>query len=445
MFVDEARLAARIRHPNVTTTLDVVSTGGELYIVMEYVHGEPLGRLLAAIASRSDAVPLGIVSAIMVGMLEGLHAAHEAKDEQGKMLHIVHRDVSPQNVLVGVDGVPRVLDFGIAKARDRLQTTSDQQLKGKTAYMAPEQLEGGEVSRRTDIWAASVVLWELLTGQRLFVADSQSALIKKVLDAKVPPPSSVRPCAPEMDALVLKGLSRDPEARFATAREMAFAIEEVAQPATPRVVGAWVEENAGPALAARAASVRRMEAADVMRDLPSVRSQLAEIALINAPTEIQDRPPMRSSQDAETATGLEPHRPIARPSTDPDETDVKFTSSVRPLPQRRRWVAMLPILGLTLLAALLVWWRTPRPSAPRVAATANSANEPGVPVSVPLSAPRSAPTAETSALKLPVVPSGSVSSVATAQVTSRPVRPPLPGTRSKAASTHDPLELDKRK
>jgi serine/threonine-protein kinase len=444
MFVDEARLAARIRHPNVTTTLDVVSTGGELYIVMEYVHGEPLSRLLAAISSRSETVPLGVVSAVMVGTLEGLHAAHEAKDEHGRMLHIVHRDVSPQNVLVGVDGVPRVLDFGIAKARGRLQTTSDHQLKGKTAYMAPEQLEGDEVSRRTDIWAASVVLWEMLTGRRLFVADSQSALMKKVLEAKVPPPSSVRPCPPEMDVLVLKGLSRDPEARFATAREMAFAIEEVAQPATPRVVGAWVEENAGAALAERAASVRRMEAAEVSHDQPSVRSQLAEIALINAPTEIQARSPMRSSPDAETATGLEPHRPPPAQQTDPDSTDVKFTSSVRPPPRRRRWLALVPLAVMTLAAMSLVWWRASRPIVPIAAATVNSVTEPTPPVSAPVSAPISAPIAESPVIKLPVAPSGSVSSVAAPQ-TSRPARPSPPGTRATAASTHDPLELDKRK
>src|ERR1019366_2190828 len=163
MFLDEARLAARITHPNVVATLDVVSEGEDLLLVMDYVRGVSLSQLSRIMRARGERIPPLIVSGVIAGVLHGLHAAHEAKSETGQRLDIVHRDVSPQNCLVGTDGVARVLDFGVAKAAGRLQTTRDGQLKGKLSYMAPEQIHGATVTRRTDIYAASVVLWETLT------------------------------------------------------------------------------------------------------------------------------------------------------------------------------------------------------------------------------------------------------------------------------------------
>src|SRR5262249_50892141 len=153
MFLDEARLAARIKHPNVVPTLDVVAEDGELFLVMEYVHGESLSRLLRVAINRGEMVPPRIVSSIIAGVLYGLHAAHEAKSESGEPLNIVHRDVSPQNILVGSDGVVRVLDFGVAKAAGRLHTTREGQLKGKIAYMPPEQLNNKPLTRRADVYA----------------------------------------------------------------------------------------------------------------------------------------------------------------------------------------------------------------------------------------------------------------------------------------------------
>src|SRR5271166_6095918 len=202
MFLDEARLAARVRHPNVVGTLDIVAEGGELFLVMDYVQGETLGRLLHASSKRGARVPVPIVAAIASGILHGLHAAHEARDEQGQPLGIVHRDVSPQNVIVGVDGVPRVLDFGVAKAVGRLQTTREGQLKGKLAYMAAEQIMGQEATRRTDVYAASVVLWEALAGRRLFRDDNEGAVLKRVLEGEIDPPSSHNPDVPAaLDAI----------------------------------------------------------------------------------------------------------------------------------------------------------------------------------------------------------------------------------------------------
>ena len=165
-MIDEARMAARIHHPNVVPTLDVVSADGELLVVMEYVRGESLSRLLRAEVGSGRRVPLPIASAIVIGALHGLHAAHEATSDRGTPLGIVHRDVSPQNLLVGIDGLARVIDFGVAKAAGRLQTTRDGVLKGKMAYMAPEQLAGREAPRAADVYGMGVVLWETLAGTR---------------------------------------------------------------------------------------------------------------------------------------------------------------------------------------------------------------------------------------------------------------------------------------
>ena len=251
MFLDEARLATRIQDPHVVPTLDVVAEGGELMLVMEYVHGEALSMLLTAASKRKERVDPKVCVSIGAGMLDGLHAAHEAKNERGEPLLIVHRDVSPQNVLVGADGVTRVFDFGIAKAADRLHITQDGSLKGKVAYMSPEQLENEPTDRRSDIWAASVVIWEMLTGKRLFVADSQAALVRMILTRDVPKVSTTgAPAA--LDRILEKGLSKNPAERWSTAREMALALEDALASAPVRQVAAWVEKCASDALANRA-------------------------------------------------------------------------------------------------------------------------------------------------------------------------------------------------
>jgi serine/threonine protein kinase len=265
MFQAEARLAARIRHPNVVQPLDVLTFEDEVFLVMEYVEGESLSRLMRATLARKERVPIPIAMAILCGTLHGLQAAHEAKSDKGEPLELVHRDVSPQNILVGADGVPRVIDFGIAKAADSVQFTRDGELKGKLSYMAPEQLNGHRCTRRSDIYAASVVLWEVLTAQRLFDADYQSAILKNILHRPVDPPSDIVPEIPRvLDAIVLKGLARDPSDRFATARDMALAIEESVPLATQSSVGSWVEVVAQKSLAQKAARVAEIESVPSM-------------------------------------------------------------------------------------------------------------------------------------------------------------------------------------
>lgn len=261
MFLDEGRLVARIRHPNVVQTIDVVAENGELFLVMEYVHGESLLKAVQAATRSGATVPPRIACAILASALHGLHEAHEARSETGEPLGIVHRDVSPHNILVGVDGVARVLDFGVAKASERIQTTQEGQLKGKLSYMAPEQVANAPVDRRTDVYSAAVCLWETLTGSKLFIAESEAAILNQVLTGRVRPPSALDPAVTqELDAVVLRGLSRAMDARFSTAREMALAIERVTPLATASEIGAWVRSTCAKTIEARERLIAEVEA-----------------------------------------------------------------------------------------------------------------------------------------------------------------------------------------
>jgi serine/threonine-protein kinase len=305
MFLDEAHLAARIRHPNVVPTLDVVSEGTELLLIMEYVQGESVARLLRSDGGRRPIQP-GIAATIATEMLLGLHAAHEATDDQGRPLSIVHRDVSPQNVLVGVDGVARVVDFGVAKAVGRLQSTKEGQVKGKASYMAPEQLFGEAVDRRADVYAAGVVLWEMLTGKRLFVGDSPQATMMQVVQKVVEPPSAHVPNIPAaLDAIVLRALSRDPSLRFATAREMALRVDDVMGRESSTLIGDWVQASAARGLEERTACIARIESERhvSMPEMPSAADEqstgivsLASSVVTSSPSRVGAAPSARRSR-----------------------------------------------------------------------------------------------------------------------------------------------------
>lgn len=268
MLMDEARLAARIRHPNVVSTLDVVSTGDELVVVMEYVHGESLAKLSRTAGDMGEPMAPSLAATVVIDALHGLHAAHEVKDEAGNLLGLVHRDISPQNLLVGVDGITRIADFGIAKAAGRSHETRDGTVKGKLSYMAPEQIERGQLTRATDIFAISVVLWELLTGERLFDGDNDGEIIHRILSGKVRPPSAVVPELPsDYDRIVLRGLSRDPAERYQSARELAAELEAVSTAVRPSEIGAWVERIASDTLVRRSRTISQIE-----RSLPEESS-----------------------------------------------------------------------------------------------------------------------------------------------------------------------------
>jgi serine/threonine-protein kinase len=395
MFMDEARLAARIRHPNVVPTLDVVSAQGEIFLVMEYFHGESFAKLLVLAKAAGGAPPIAVSCAIVAAALHGLHAAHEAKDEAGEPLGIVHRDVSPQNILVGADGIARVLDFGIAKAQGRAQVTREGQVRGKMAYVAPEQFLVGKADRKADVYAASVVLWEALTGQRLFLGETEAQTVARVLNDAVAAPSSIAPAvSPALDQLVLRGLSRKPEERFDTARDMARALEAVAPPSTPAQVAEWVEGVLGAALAERASVVSRIEQ---LKELPQSGSSSRPprvLASADEPTAVEYMSGLNSSPGNEEPTG----------------TTEAFANVTR---KRKRDAALLLVtIGLLLVVLVLLLRRSPEPapveerqepSAPVPTAPAPSVTELAPPPSVSALPTASAPVAapETSSSAAP--------------------------------------------
>jgi serine/threonine-protein kinase len=235
MFLEEARIAARIHHPNVVPILEIGESDQGYYIVMEYVEGDTLGRLLARSAQTGVRLPTKVGLRVVIDMLAGLDAAHELKDDDGNPFGIVHRDISPQNVLVGVDGSARLSDFGVARATSKLSTTRTGQLKGKLAYMAPEQAKGHkDIDRRADLFAAGIVLWEVLACRRLFKGDGEADTLNRVLHEPIPPVRAANPTIPAaLEAVVAKALERDRTKRYETSAEFADSLERAS-----RVVGA---------------------------------------------------------------------------------------------------------------------------------------------------------------------------------------------------------------
>jgi len=472
MFLDEARLAARVQHPNVVATIDVVATDGELFLIMDYIRGESLSRMVKLAAAKGERVPARICAAIMCGFLHGLHAAHEAKDERGVPLNLVHRDVSPQNVLVGSDGTARVLDFGVAKAAGRIQVTRDGQIKGKLAYMPPEQLQGHELTRTVDIYASAVVLWETLTGGRLFKGDNEGETLHKILRGMVDAPSRLVPgLNPAFDAVVSRALAQAPEQRFPTAREMALALERCDGIASPTEVGEWVERIAGEVISVREARVAEVES-DSARDSAPGRGQLdSSPSDLSAPPQGFPRPSLpeapASRRIESTMVGVGPASspqflaapsnqrimPVAPvsvggpPRSAPPPYELTATgrsatgTAMFPLPTDGRTpmvllAAGLVLVGLFALGLLVVFRRADPPTAQATLPLS---------ASVSVAAPTSAGAAPSAAVATVLAPLAATS-VAAASVAARPsanatatsvtVKPPMPaGTPPRSTAT----------
>jgi serine/threonine-protein kinase len=220
MFLDEARIAARLHHPHVVEIHDLGDADGVFFMVMEYVEGETLASLLRQLRKQGERLPLSAVLQVVADACEGLAAAHDLTHVDGRPMHVVHRDVSPHNLLVSMDGRVKVVDFGIAKATGRRSSTRTGQLRGKLAYMSPEQAGGESIDHRTDLFALGAVLWELLTNERLFTAETESETLARVMACEVPDIRERGDVPAGVAALVTRALSRKPEARFSTAQEM---------------------------------------------------------------------------------------------------------------------------------------------------------------------------------------------------------------------------------
>jgi serine/threonine-protein kinase len=223
MFLDEARVAARLDHSNIVRIYDFGEVEGQYYLAMEYIPGEDLASVIQQCKRLKVQIPVEIVADVVIGAAEALHFAHEAQDGRGKSLQIVHRDVSPSNIILGYQGTVKLVDFGIARAESNItKTAPGGPRKGKVQYLAPEQVKNQPVDRRADIFALGVVMHELLTGQRLFQRDNELAMVNAIVGDDILPPSSWRPdVPPEIDGVALKALSRDVKQRYQNAVEIA--------------------------------------------------------------------------------------------------------------------------------------------------------------------------------------------------------------------------------
>lgn len=351
MFLDEARLAARIRHPNAVATLDIDESAEGYILVMEYVEGISMMGLMKRAAELRKYVPTSVVLSLVRGALEGLSAAHRLQDAEGHALNLVHRDISPHNILVSTDGVARLTDFGIAKAEVNLSTTRTGQVKGKIAYMSPEQVNGEQVEQRSDLFSMGIVLWEALMQRRLFRGATQGETLHQILYGEVLAPSSVRPELAPLDSLVLKALERERSARFQTADEMVAALEAIAPEvgglASARQVALVLREFVGEKLEADQASIK--EALRALREMEAdsapVRHDRKRRSIITL------RPPSRARIASRPSGPTVPT--VSEASSDRD-------SASQPLSTSRRvhlWLWAVLVVGMTVGAGGWVWWR----------------------------------------------------------------------------------------
>jgi serine/threonine-protein kinase len=226
MFLDEARTAALLSHPNVIEVFEIGKSEDRYFFSMEYVAGTSSSEILKAAILRGPVLPLEAAVAIGIGAAAGLHHAHERRDEQGRVLEIVHRDISPANILVRDDGCVKVIDFGIARSSFRQHITSPGTIKGKLSYMSPEQCRGERVDRRSDIYSLAVVLWELTTGQRLYRARNRATFLRELSTASVRRPSQIVAGYPlALEKILLRALSRAPDGRHPTAEHFQLDLE----------------------------------------------------------------------------------------------------------------------------------------------------------------------------------------------------------------------------
>lgn len=331
MFLAEARLAATLHHPNIVQVYDIGEEGGTYFFTMEYIEGQDLRRLVRAARRKQTPIPLAHILHVIMGMAGGLHHAHEKVGTDGRPLGIVHRDVSPSNVLVTYEGDVKVVDFGIAKAAAAQVSTIAGTLKGKIPYMSPEQCRGEAVDRRSDIFSIGTLLWELTTGKRLFAGDNEFAILNRVAKADVPPPSTVRPeYPPELEAIVMRALSVDPESRYATAIDLQIDLEDFARearlPVSSARMGRFMRELFDEELRAAAAERTMVPSLEVGGAPGGIPGGTMIVSPSSPPEGISDLTPSEVRMHAEPTPGL------IHEEASGSGTDISFGAA---LPQRR--------------------------------------------------------------------------------------------------------------
>src|SRR6476660_3913984 len=221
MFIDEAKIAVQLQHANIAQIFDLGEVDDIFFIALEYVNGRDLRSIFDRMRSKGEALPIALACHVMMQVCEGLDYAHNKRDGQGRELHLIHRDISPQNVLIGYDGEIKLIDFGIAKAASKSSKTQAGILKGKFGYMSPEQVRGLAIDRRSDIFSIGICLYELLTMERLFVGESDFSTLEKVRNVEIMPPSTYNRKIPEeLEQIVLKALAKHPEDRYRTSMDL---------------------------------------------------------------------------------------------------------------------------------------------------------------------------------------------------------------------------------
>jgi serine/threonine-protein kinase len=372
MFLDEARLAARIRHPNVVGTLDIQKDAQGLFLVMEYVEGTSLSRLLRTLAKRGERLPIGVALRIFADTLAGLHAAHELTGPDGEPLHLIHRDISPHNILVGADGVARITDFGIARAESRLATTRTGSLKGKVMYMAPEQIRSEPLDRRTDLYAAGAVLWEELTGERMVRGESDMAMMHEIVHGNRKPPHEVQPSVPrELSAVCLRALERDPALRYPTATAFLEAVEKAAAAAgvaiaPPRAVAELVRELGLHQVAVEPVADESAAPAEAAAREAATVAAAADGEVAPGAAAARAAAPGAGSPGAAALRAAAPGAAAAEAPVPPSDTNATFERPSRAeAPSRRRPVVLIAIAAVLGGAAVAGWLFFGRSTAPQ--------------------------------------------------------------------------------
>ncbi|MCA2976927.1 MAG: protein kinase [Myxococcaceae bacterium] len=365
MFLDEARIATAINHVNVSTVFDFGEQEGLYFLVMEYLEGEPLDRVLKSMLAGTDRHPLHpwLVARVVADAAEGLHAAHELVNAEGQPLDVVHRDVSPHNLFVTYDGVVKVVDFGIARARERSTATDAGQFKGKFEYASPEQLRVKSVDRRADVWGLGVCLWELLTCRRLFQREDAATTGRAVMSDPIAPPSSVADFVPPgLDAVVMKALERSPARRHQTTRELGRALREALAQSGEVVdqtdVGEWLEALFPGDRARRQALVAAVRRSGPDAPLESVPEEL-RVKGTNSGSASRS---YRSSSSSGRRTLSERGASTGGGAARNDEPAAQRTLEVEPeAPRSRRplVVGLAAASGVLVAGAIVVLLRTP--------------------------------------------------------------------------------------
>ena len=383
MFMDEAHIASNIEHANVAQILDLGEEHGVLYLVMELVDGESLGKLHRVVEKRDFAVPIGVTLRILADACGGLHAAHELHDRSGALLGVVHRDVSPQNILVTSKGTAKLIDFGVAKARDRIAgETNGGALKGKIHYMAPEQAVGKTLDRRADIWGVGAIAYHLLSGRPAYEGPNQLATLHRLTAGRPPAPlPDTIPAA--VVALIARTLVHDVEQRIATAHELQLALEQAMVDArcetTHADVAVFVREHLGGHAKARRKSVELAMAAANERARINKALQLdadASSSLTDIPERIAALNAAQPRSDPPTVPGLPSNKKeISSSGT------MSALESTAPAPQRRRRAVAL-VAGISAACALLLVYALVRRPEPVSKPTPTAALQPFEPAAV---------------------------------------------------------------